>query len=91
MTLSIKVELTIRPGNRQTQEDAEAEFVSLFRDYLANKEGTFQADYGPDAWGGYEGPTVTHVSVLCAQKSAEAPEVAIGDRAEDRSDHQHRE
>lgn len=89
MTLSIKVDLTIKPGGRQTQKDAEAEFVALFSDYLTNKEGTFQTDYGPDAWGGYEGPTVTHVSVARAQKSAKAPEATIDDKTDDRFDHQH--
>lgn len=88
MTLSIRVDLTIKPGGQQTQEAAEAEFVALFSDYLINKEGTFQTDYGPEAWGGYEGPTVTHVSVVCAQKPAEACQATICDRADDRSDHQ---
>ncbi|MGY4541200.1 hypothetical protein ACVWY0_001109 [Arthrobacter sp. UYNi723] len=64
MSLKIITELTIKPGARQTQEEAEAEFVLLFRDYLTLKDSAFQADYGPDPWGGYTGPTVTAVAVL---------------------------
>lgn len=63
VSLTITTELSIRPGAGQTQEQAEAEFVSLFRDYLTLKDSAFQKDYGPKAWGGYEGPTVAAVSV----------------------------
>jgi hypothetical protein len=34
MPLTITTELTIKPGSGQTQEQAEAEFVKLFREYL---------------------------------------------------------
>jgi hypothetical protein len=64
MSLKITTELNIHPGAGQTQEEAEAEFVTLFRQYLTNKEGAFQTDYGPEPWGGYEGPTVTAVVVF---------------------------
>lgn len=64
VSLTITTELTIRPGAGQTQEQAEAEFVALFRDYLTLKDSAFQTDYGPKAWGGYEGPTVAAVTVL---------------------------
>ncbi|MEO3931311.1 hypothetical protein WMO79_00665 [Micrococcaceae bacterium Sec7.4] len=63
MSLTITTELTIRPGAGQTQEQAEDEFVTLFRDYLTMKDSAFQTDYGPKAWGGYEGPRVTAVTV----------------------------
>jgi hypothetical protein len=63
MGLAITTELTIRPGVGQTQEEAEAEFVRLFRDYLTMKGSAFQVDYGPEPWGGYEGPTVAAVVV----------------------------
>jgi hypothetical protein len=64
MSLKITTQLIIQPGAGQSQEEAEAEFLTLFRSYLTNPEGAFQADYGPEAWGGYEGPTVTAVTVL---------------------------
>lgn len=63
MSLIITTELTIKPGSGQTQKEAEAEFVKLFREYLTLPDSAFQADYGPEPWGGYRGPTVTAVSV----------------------------
>lgn len=68
--LTITTELTIKPGTGQTQEQAEAEFVALFRDYLTQKDSAFQTDYGPKAWGGYEGPTVAAVTVHGPSESA---------------------
>lgn len=64
MSLKITTELNIKPGAGQTQEEAEAEFVTLFREYLTNREGAFLTDYGPEPWGGYNGPTVTAVAVF---------------------------
>ncbi len=63
MPLTITTELTIKPGKGQTQEEAEAEFVVLFREYLTQKDSAFLADYGPEPWGGYDGPTVAAVTV----------------------------
>lgn len=57
------VELTLKPGRNQSRAEADAEFLKLFREYLTDEEGAFQCDYGPYAWGGYEGPTVTSVTV----------------------------
>lgn len=62
-TLTLITELTIKPGAGQTQEQAEAEFAVLFREYLTQDDSTFRADYGPEAWGGYTGPTVEAVTV----------------------------
>ena len=45
------------------------EFLTLFREYLTAKDGSFQTDYGPAPWGGYEGPTVTSVTVLGSEES----------------------
>jgi hypothetical protein len=72
MSLTITTELTIKPGVGQTQEEAEAEFVRLFREYLTQDDSAFKADYGPDAWGGYEGPTVTSVIVRGPDEPANA-------------------
>ncbi|MCB5280488.1 hypothetical protein [Arthrobacter sp. ES1] len=73
MPLTITTELTIKPGAGQTQEQAEAEFVVLFREYLTTKDSAFQADYGPEPWGGYEGPTVASVTVRGPEEPAIAP------------------
>ena len=69
MTLNITVELDLKPGAHQNQAAAEAEFLTLFREYLTHKDGSFQTDYGPNPWGGYEGPTVTSVTVLSPDES----------------------
>lgn len=66
MSMKIMTEFDIKPGAGQTQQEAEASFVKLFDEYLRNDEGAFQADYGPDAWGGYDGPTVTAVRSVMA-------------------------
>ncbi|MFJ2662581.1 hypothetical protein [Arthrobacter koreensis] len=62
MALEITTRFTIKPSAGQTQQEAEEEFAVLFREYLTNKEGAFQADYAPGAWGGYEGPWVLDVT-----------------------------
>lgn len=61
MSLKIMTELDIKPGKGQTQEEAEAEFAKRFDEYLSNDDSQFLIDYGPAAWGGYEGPTVAAV------------------------------
>ena len=71
MSLKITTELTVKPGTGQTQEEAETEFVTLFREYLTNTDSAFQKDYGPEPWGGYDGPTVTAVTVLGPDEPAE--------------------
>lgn len=73
MSMKIMTELDIKPGKGQSQEEAEAEFMVLFRQYLTNKEGAFQADYGPEAWGGYDGPTVTAVRSVVPAEPAQTP------------------
>ncbi|WP_459793191.1 hypothetical protein [Arthrobacter sp. AD-310] len=69
-SLRMAVEVTLKPGSNQSQAEAEAEFIKLFREYLTNEEGAFQCDYGPDAWGGYDGPTVTSVEVRDPEEPA---------------------
>lgn len=78
MPLTITTELTIKPGAGQTQEQAEAEFVTLFTNYLTQKDSSFQADYGPEAWGGYEGPTVAAVTVRGPGEPSPTTTSAIG-------------
>lgn len=57
--LKLSVELEVKPRAGQSQEDAEAEMTLLFDQYLTLPEGDFQEAYGPEAWGGWEGPFVT--------------------------------
>ncbi|KIA73378.1 hypothetical protein ANMWB30_23050 [Arthrobacter sp. MWB30] len=71
MSLKITTELTVQPGSGQTQEQAEAEFVQLFRAYLTTKDSAFQKDYGPEAWGGWTGPRAIAVTVHDPEEPAE--------------------
>lgn len=64
MALELTVKLDITPGENQSREEAESEFTRLFRDYLTQLDSQFRIDYGPEAWGGYEGPTVTDITVI---------------------------
>lgn len=41
-------------------------FDDLFREYLTTPEYPFLVDYGPRAWGGWDGPTVAAVAVEVA-------------------------
>ena len=45
-----------------TDGDAD-EMRSLLVSYLTQPDSPFISDYGPDAWGGYDGPFVTAVDV----------------------------
>ena len=56
-TLTALVTIQLTPGAEGT------EFASEFVYYLTEKESPFWGDYGPDAWGGYEGPTLNTVRV----------------------------
>ena len=42
--------------------DAE-EFKKLIAEYMTLDEGVFLSDYGPNAWGGYDGPMVAAIEV----------------------------
>lgn len=61
--MKVSVEFTIKPGKGQSKAEAKEKFLKLFREYLTYPDNPFQTDYGPEAWGGYEGPTVTAVKV----------------------------
>lgn len=63
MALKITVKFKLKPRKGQTKKEAKKEFAANFHGYLTDKEGSFQSDYGPNAWGGYEGPFVKEVSV----------------------------
>ena len=46
----------------ETKADGD-HFDQLFAEYMTLPEGPFVEDYGPDAWGGYDGEYVTAVVV----------------------------
>ncbi|MFM1966788.1 MAG: hypothetical protein RL134_2513 [Actinomycetota bacterium] len=43
--------------------DDPARFDREITNYLASGDGPFAEDFGPDAWGGYDGPRAMSVSV----------------------------
>jgi hypothetical protein len=44
--------------------DRDAEkFAHTFEQYISDERFPFRDDFGPGAWGGYEGPFVTDVTV----------------------------
>lgn len=72
-TLTMKVELTLRPKAGQTMPEAIEEMRDLFTDYITG-EGNLRDDYGASdeeiddfhsgktpspVWGGWEGPFIT--------------------------------
>lgn len=46
------------------QDDRGDEFTRIFEQYLTEPEHPFLNDYGPNAWGGYEGPKVVGTPVV---------------------------
>lgn len=56
LTVDINLDDPITP-------EREAEMALLVAEYLTNPEGSFITDYGPEAWGGYDGPKVSRVRV----------------------------
>ena len=44
-------------------ENAEEQMPKLFAEYLTEEGSNFLGDYSPTAWGGYQGPWVTGVTV----------------------------
>lgn len=73
------VTLTVAPKEGQSPEEAAAEMLTLFTEYLTERESVFLSDYGttaeelekyrsgkldePPTWGGYEGPFVLESKV----------------------------
>ena len=41
----------------------EVAFDRHLKHYLTDEDGSFMQDFGPEAWGGYEGPFVTGATV----------------------------
>lgn len=39
------------------------EFAKVFAEYITEVDYPFESDFGPQAWGGYDGPFVTSCSV----------------------------
>ena len=57
--VSFSVTLTL---DRDNQPDDD--MALTFAQYLTDVNGSFADDYGPGAWGGYDGPFVTHVRIV---------------------------
>jgi len=55
LTFTVELEIdTAEPGM----------FPEVFAEYLTEPSNPFLTDYGPDAWGGYEGPKVVGTPVV---------------------------
>jgi hypothetical protein len=66
VSLSVTVHMTW--ASADTEKAALVKEASeLFCEYLTGSENPFKEDYGPGAWGGYEGPFVTDVKCDKAQ------------------------
>lgn len=57
-TQTITVHVTCTVG-----ESGETDFAHYLSEYLTEPSAPFITDYGPDAWGGYDGPKVVRVEV----------------------------
>jgi hypothetical protein len=78
-TVTALVTLTVAPKQGQSPDEAAAEMLVLFQEYLTVPDNTFLTDYGISAatlaefqagkldtspvWGGYEGPFVLEATV----------------------------
>ncbi|MGI6797656.1 hypothetical protein [Gordonia sihwensis] len=56
------MDLTIDNGN-YTPEEAQARIKEQLAEYLTSTEVGLITDYGPQTWGGYEGPFIVECSV----------------------------
>ena len=64
--VSITFTSTWTPGaamRGRTDDEIRDEVIHMLKPYLESPEGTLYADYGPGAWGGWEGPTMQHGQV----------------------------
>lgn len=76
VTLTVRLKVTVAGGDWTFAENQTGEFhpfnpdgaafhfTKLFAEYLTLPESAFLEDYGPRAWGGYDGPKVAAVEVL---------------------------
>lgn len=63
-TLTFTVTLTIVDGpDGPTGTNSDDDMRDMFAEYLTEPDSPFADDYSPDAWGGYDGPFVTDVTV----------------------------
>ena len=73
-TFNLNLELTIRPRPGQTEVDAAAEMREHLSHYLTGPHGPLLEDFGTvwdkngdptddTPWGGYDGPTIDHITV----------------------------
>lgn len=48
----------------EVDADPQGQWPGIFTDYLTEPDYPFLGDYGPDAWGGYEGPKIVGTPVV---------------------------
>lgn len=61
LTVMVSVDFISRDG--QTAEEAAEEMAHNLEGYMTDRDGSFQEDYGLEAWGGYDGPRVFNTTV----------------------------
>ena len=57
VTLSLHLEI------ENPTPELEAQIAEAIAAHLTDESGPLVEDFGPDAWGGYEGPSLTRVAV----------------------------
>jgi hypothetical protein len=62
MSASPKIQIELVIEVDETEGSAE-ELLKDLRDYLTGHETPLWADYGPEAWGGYEGARIKDVRI----------------------------
>ncbi len=58
------ITITVRFQIEETDVGSAAKLLTDLKAYLTSDEAPLQADYGKDAWGGYEGAYITEATIL---------------------------
>lgn len=58
VTLTVQAEFTLEVPEGVDEAQALDSMFANVQEYLTSPEHPFLEDYGPEAWGGYEGPVV---------------------------------
>lgn len=59
-TVRLIVELELNTDNPEAQAEMARQLVA----YMTDKDSTLISDYGPEAWGGYDGPIIVASSAV---------------------------
>lgn len=57
------IALTLHIELNDATPEGEAAFMKTLAEHLTNENGALVEDFGPEAWGGYEGPTLKRLDV----------------------------